>query len=117
MPSYGHRPLSFTIANAANLSDAQQLNGLHGEGLVMPAAWTAATLGFAVSDTLAGTYLPLVDAAGVEVAINVAASQAIVLPMGLLRGWNFVKLQSGTSAVHVNQGGQRIVQMLARAYE
>lgn len=116
MAAYAHRPLDYIIANGQSLSQALQLNGLHGEMIVMPSAWTAAGLSFAVAETEAGTFTPLVDALGVEVTLTVAASQTIVLPIGLLRAANWLKLRSGTSAAAVNQGGARSVQLLARAY-
>ena len=110
------RTLDFAIANAASLSDAQQLNGLMGEAIVMPATWTAAGLSFEACETEAGTYLPLVDALGVEITLTVAAATRVVLPMGLLRGHNFIKLRSGTSAAPVVQGGARAVTLLARDF-
>jgi len=110
------RTLDFTIANGESLSAPLQLNGLMGEAIIMPATWTAAGLSFAACETEAGTYLPLVDALGVEITLTVAASQRIALPIGLLRGHNWIKLQSGTSAAAVNQGGARTLTLLARDF-
>jgi hypothetical protein len=110
------RTLDFTIANGASLSNAMQLNGLMGEAIIMPGTWTAAGLSFAASETEDGTYLPLDDALGVEITLTVAASQRIVLPIGLLRSHNWIKLQSGTSAVPANQGGARMLTLLARDF-
>lgn len=116
MPAYGIRHLDFTIASGASLSAGLNLNGMHGESIVMPAAWTAAGLSFSVSDTLGGTYLPLIDALGVEVTLTVAAAKSVVLPLGLLRAHNFLKLKSGTSAAPVNQAADRAVQLLVRSF-
>lgn len=108
--------LAFTIANGESLSNAMQLNGLMAEAIVMPAAWTAAVLTFAAAEEEAGTYLPLVDAAGVQIQLVVAASQRIVLPLGLVRGHNWLKLRSGTSGAAQNQGGARTLTLLARDF-
>jgi hypothetical protein len=108
--------LDFTIANGESLSDAKQLNGLMGEAIVMPGTWTAAGLSFAAAEAEAGTYLPLVDALGVEITLTVAASQRIVLPLGLLRSHNWIKLRSGTSGAAVNQGGNRALALLVRDF-
>jgi hypothetical protein len=110
------RTLEFTIANGESLSAALQLNGLMGEAIIMPGTWTAAGLSFAACETEGGTYLPLADALGVEITLVVAASTRVVLPLGLLRGHNFIKLRSGTSAAAVNQGGDRAIALLARDF-
>lgn len=116
MPAFGYRELPFAILNGASLSAALQINGLHGEAIYMPAAWTAAGLSFAGCDTQGGTYLPLVDALGVEVTLTVAAGTLIVLPISLIRGMNWLKLRSGTSGAAVNQGADRSILLHARAY-
>lgn len=108
--------LNFTIANGESLSAALQANALMGEAVIMPAAWTAAGLSFAACETEAGTYLPLVDATGTEITLTVAASQRIVLPLGLVRSHNWLKLRSGTSAAAVNQGGARTLTLLLRDF-
>jgi len=108
--------LEFTIANGASLSDARQLNGVMGEAITMPAAWTAGGLSFAASATEAGTFLPLFDALGVEITLTVLAGQRIVLPLGLIRSHNWLRLQSGTSAVPANQGAARTLILLTRDF-
>lgn len=108
--------LGFTIANGQSLSAALKLNGGFLEGVYMPAAWTAAGLSFAVCETEAGTYVPLVDSLGAEVTLTVAAGQAIALPIGAVRGWNWIKLRSGTSAAAVNQGADRALVAVTRPY-
>jgi hypothetical protein len=108
--------LAFAIAGGASLSDAQQLNGLFVEHIDMPGTWSAAGLSFAVSETEAGTYVPLVDALGVEITLTVAASQRVMLPLGTVRGHAWIKLRSGTSAAVVTQGGARTLTALCRDY-
>lgn len=117
MAAYGFNQLDFTIVNGApGLSAGVKLNGLQVEGIIMPAAWVAAGLSFAAGETLAGTYLPLVDVLGNEITFTVAAGKQILLPMGLIRGVDFLKLQSGTSAAPVNQTADRVVRLIARPY-
>jgi hypothetical protein len=108
--------LSFTILNGQSLSAALRLNGMMGEALIMPAAWTAAGLSFAASETEAGIFLPLFDALGVEITCTVLASQRIVLPIGLLRSHDWLRLRSGTAAVPVNQGADRSLTLLTRHF-
>jgi hypothetical protein len=110
------RTLDFAIADTASLSGALQLNGLMGEAIVMPATWTAAGLSFEASEEEGGTYRPLADALGVEITLTVAASTRVVLPLGLLRSHNFIRLRSGTSAAPINQGGDRAITLLARDF-
>jgi hypothetical protein len=110
------RTLDFTIANGQSLSAALQANGLMGEAIIMPGTWTAAVLTFAAAETEAGTYLPLVDATGTEIALTVAASQRIVLPVGLVRSHNWLKLRSGTSGAAVNQAAARTLTLLLRNF-
>lgn len=116
MPAFGYRSMDFTIAGGGTLSAAVQLNGLHGEAIVMPAAWTAAGLSFTAGDTELGTFQPLFDGLGVELTMSVLASQTIVLPISMIRAFNWLKMRSGTSAVPVVQGTQRVVSLLARSY-
>lgn len=104
-----------TILSGQSLSSAIKLNGGFVEGIYMPASWTAATLSFAVSED-DSTYVPLTDALGVEMALTVAGATAIMLPLSSLRGWNYLKLRSGTSAAAVNQGADRAFTLITRAY-
>lgn len=94
-----------TIAAASSLSGAVALTGRVITGILLPPAWTAASLTLSVS--LDGvTYADLHDAAG-EVAFTVGASSFVgVMVTGLL-GFNYVKVRSGASAAPVNQAAQR----------
>jgi hypothetical protein len=117
MPAYGHRQLDFVIPIGTSLSQALQLNGLFGEAIVMPAAWTAAGLSFEGADASGGPWQPLEDGLGVEMTVPVLASQTFLLPLGMLRTLNWLRLRSGTSTAPVNQLAARTVQLLARSYE
>lgn len=108
--------LTATILNGTSLSDELNLNGLMIEAIDMPAAWTAAGLSFVASEVSGGTFLPLFDVAGVEITATVAASQRHVLPISLIRGHNYIRLRSGTSAVPVVQGSNAIITLLCRDF-
>jgi hypothetical protein len=103
-----HKYSSQTIASGGNLSDAFDFRA-YTMGLIhMPAAWTAASIGFKVCNTAGGTYLPLYDKNGSLVQItSPAASKAYALPAELA-GAHFVKLwsQDGTGS-NSNQAAAR----------
>lgn len=82
-----------TIANGGTTSGAVDVSGFTHVTIVMPSAWTTATLGVEVSNALAGTYVPLHDSSG-AVAITIAASQAITLDIQSLI---FIKLKASAS--------------------
>jgi hypothetical protein len=110
------KPLGFTIANGASVSEALRLNGGMVEAIIMPASWTAAGLSFQSSETEAGSYLPLFDALGDEITLTVAAGRTVILPLATVRGVDWLKLVSGTSALAVNQGAARTITVLTRTY-
>lgn len=110
------RSLAFTIAAAASQSGAMQLNGLMAEAIDMPGTWTAAALSFMACDTESGTFLPLFDVAGVEIALTVDASRRVVLPISLIRGHNWLKLRSGLSTGPQVQAGIRTLTLLTRDF-
>lgn len=102
--------ITVTIAASANLSDALDFTRLV-QGLVrMPAAWTAASIGFKVSGTEGGTYLPLYDDDGALVQIDApVASRAYTLPVALA-GALWVKLWSQDGAASdTNQLAERVI--------
>jgi len=97
-----------SIANGANLSDAFDMR-LYTMGVVhMPAAWTAASIGFKVSDAKAGTYQPLYDDNGTLVQIDSpAASKNYTLPTPVANcAWVKLWSQDG-SGTNTNQGAAR----------
>lgn len=109
---------SVTIASGTAVSGAAQVNGQMIDGLILPAAWTAADITFQVS--LDGiTYSDLFDGYGNQVAIAAVASRAIALPIGLLRAWDYVKLRSaavGVPATPENQAADRAIVVVSRNY-
>jgi hypothetical protein len=75
--------------------------------LHMPAVWTAADIGFLVSSTLDGTFLPLYDDAGALVEIaSPAVDQAHAIPLEVLAA-RFVKVWSQSAGTGVNQAAER----------
>jgi len=107
-----------TIANGQSESGPIDLRDAAGDaGLVgIPSAWTAADLGFKVSDTLAGTYSPLRDESGALVTVSGIITNAAAwykLPEAL-RGAMFVKLWSQSAGVAANQGADRAIAVMVK---
>jgi hypothetical protein len=114
----GTAVLTANIANAAALSQALDVGAARAVGVIVPAAWTAADLTFAVCDTAGGTFVPLFDDTGTEVrivgpAVNTARSLSPTAAAAL-GAWRFVKFRSGTNAVPVNQGAARALAVVLK---
>ena len=112
-----------TIASSAAESDAIDLGGAVTMSLEWPTAWTAADLTFMASLTLAGTYRPMYDDAGVEVKIASAnlptadASGRFICNDDILRKvcqHRFIKLVSGVDGAQVNQGAERTITLVLK---
>ena len=101
----------WTIANAASLSDALDIQGARLTGIRMPADWTAASLTFEVSEN--GTdFGPLYNSLGEVVYTVAAAGRCIAIdPMDFV-AWRFVKTRSGTLGAAVTQGADRSLVMV-----
>lgn len=113
-PQPGALPVAITsgqsLSSALDLSTSDQRCGRL-MALVMPAAWTAATLTFQVSAD--GTdYFNLYDASGNQYEVDAAASQAIILPPGDFAGFRYLKIRSGTSGTPVVQAADRTITAL-----
>lgn len=101
------------IGAGTSISTAIDLRDRVLVGLDLPAAWTAATIAFsacAVEDHARATspepFDSVVDDAGAEVTIVVAASKYVVLSAATkakLSGLAFVKVISGAFGAQVNQ--------------
>jgi hypothetical protein len=107
---------SLTIANGAATSDAFEMSNHAGGIVLMPAAWTAASIGFQVSDSPGGSYYPLYDADGSLVQIaGPAASQAHAVPAEVF-GAAWVKLWSQDgSANDENQTAERTLGVILKS--
>lgn len=97
-----------TIANGASLSGTITLTG-EVVGILMPAAWTAASLTFRGS-TDGTNFFDLYDDLGQEVTMPTAASRFLgVANNGPFRGLRSLQVRSGTAATPVNQGAARTI--------
>ena len=107
-----------TILNGTSLSGPVALGALSLAGISMPAAWTAADLTFQVSPDGGTTWQELFDGAGNAIDVKVAAGQFIMLlaePTYDWRGINMLQVRSGTVGVPVNQGADRIINLVTRS--
>lgn len=99
------------IANGESLSTGCDCRGYEISGIVMPAAWTAASLTFQGSHDGA-TYQNVYDTNGVEVTFTptVALDHGLLADILLaLRPWDYVKVRSGSAGTPTNQGAARLV--------
>jgi len=101
---------ALTIANSGHLSDELDMRGSSMLIVHMPAAWTAASIGFQVSPTTGGTFIPLYDDDGNLLQIDApTASKAYQAPDGIA-GSGFVKLWSQDgSGSNTAQGAERSI--------
>jgi hypothetical protein len=108
---------TLTIDNGANLSDELDFTEHSMLIIHMPAAWTAASIGFQVAHTTGGTFQPLYDQLGnlVQIAGPPVASRDYQAPPEIA-GCRFIKLWSQNGAgVNVNQGAARSVGVSIKA--
>lgn len=111
----GSSKRDLTIASGAAITDAISMERHAGGSVLMPSAWTAANVGFKISDAESGTYYPLYDAEGsiVEIA-SPAASKAYAIPAEVF-GAAYVKLWSQDgSGNDTNQAAARTVGIILK---
>lgn len=102
-----------TIQAGQSLSGTVDLYGMSLQGIMMPAAWTAASITFAVSvDGV--TFNPMTDPAGTEKTITVSASKYIALSTYDYRGVRYLQVRSGTSGAPVAQVAQAQITLVLR---
>ena len=112
---------SFVIATDDDLTPAVDLRGAYIHEIIMPAAWTAASIVFQCCETLTGTYQPFqlygaTDALEVKVEAGVRSGNLGALQIGDC----FVKLNSvavGSVGTGVGQGANRTVIVKVREGE
>jgi hypothetical protein len=104
------------IANGTAVSEAFEMSNHAGGIVLMPAAWTAASIGFQVSDSPSGTYYPLYDDGGTLVQISgPAVDNAYSIPAEVF-GAAWVKLWSQDgAAVDENQGAERTLGVILKS--
>lgn len=101
-----------TIANGASLSGALNLENRTAVAIIMPAAWTAASITFQAS--VDGTNYYNVYTTSAELSATVAASYFVVLPKTTgLEAVRYIKIRSGTSGTPVNQLADRIITVVS----
>lgn len=101
--------LNAVIANGASLSDSLYVWPCQASAIIMPAAWTAASMTF--QGSMDGVnFFDLFNDSGVEYEIPVLVSQAVQLNVPLT--FPYVKIRSGTTGTPVNQGGARSVTLV-----
>jgi len=101
---------TLTIAESGHTSDAFAFGKyLYGQ-IRMPAAWTAASIGFKVSNTEDGTFLPLYDHDGNLVQIDSpSVDGAYQIPTALVAaGWVKLWSQNG-SGTNTAQAAERSI--------
>ena len=106
--------LTVTIPNGTAISAAYSIESFTAGVLHMPAAWTAASIGFQVSSTFGGTYRELSDASGLIEIVLPLADEAHMLPADI-GAVKFVKIWSETAGAGVNQGAARIITLDLKA--
>ena len=100
------RVLTVTIPASGSLSDAFDMGPFAGGYLVMPAAWTSASIAFKVAPEAGGTYVALYKESALVELGGSTVSVAGGLPADLA-GCRYVKLFSETAGSDVNQGAAR----------
>lgn len=80
-------------------------------GLIMPHAWTAATITFLGSNTAGGTFAPIYNEAGNEVELTVAIDKAysINTSVAYLAPFRWIKVRSGNAGLPVQQDADRVL--------
>jgi hypothetical protein len=118
---------TLTIAITTAISDGADVRFCNVVGLLMPAAWTAAGVGFQVSYDGGTTYVPLcamdytasppygLDEVEILAAdVPTAESVMIVLDPNLFLCATHVKVTSQTAGVAVNQAAARTLYLMIR---
>jgi len=103
--------VSAVIANGGNLSTVIPWSEYTGAVIHMPAAWTSASIGFTVSSTADGTFLPLYDDDGTLVQIDAPAVDCAYNCPPELFAARFVKLwsQNGSGTLTAQGAARTIV--------
>jgi hypothetical protein len=111
--------LPITIKAGQSISDALDLTPFINVGkfravrLVMPSAWTAATITFLVSDDLGVSYKKLYDGGNTEYELLSAnINRTINLDPSVFDNILNFKIQSGTTALPVNQAVDAIINVV-----
>jgi hypothetical protein len=107
-------------AGATGLSDVILLGELRLAGVIMPAAWQAASLTFQSCDTENGTFTNVYYDSGsgtaTEATATVSTSRRVMFTGDLALALNgcgkYIKLRSGTAALAVDQTATRSIGLI-----
>jgi hypothetical protein len=114
-----------TIASGAALSEELDLyaeatdnKGLSIVGVEMPAAWTAAGIGFQIATASGGTFKAAKRASDlslIEISAGTVGEMYFFNPQDTI-GFMYVKVWSQTSGSGVNQGDDRSINLICRDF-
>jgi hypothetical protein len=107
MAGVRNQSLSVVIPNGAAVSAPLSMETFSKGLFHMPSAWTAASMGFQVSQTVGGTYQALSDDSGV-IALTVAADGSYLIPTNIMAA-RYIKFWSHTAGSDTNQGAERTI--------
>lgn len=103
-----------TIPISTALSDVIDFRGVSFMQIVMPAAWTAADLGFYVSATRDGTFGMLQDSGATRIECTGVAVNLRMQCPNTIAGSAFLKLWSQNAGVDANQAAERAIQIILK---
>tara|TARA_R100001086_G_C11664072_1_gene211076 strand:+ start:148 stop:504 length:357 start_codon:yes stop_codon:yes gene_type:complete len=109
--------ITTTIENSASLSSEISLDSWTLEAIIMPAAWTTASLTFQAAEASGGTYGNIYDDGGNETTVAAAVDRYIALTgtdREALGSARWLKVRSGTSGSAVTQGAERTIRLVLR---
>ena len=94
------KQVTVTIASGGTTSGAVRMDNYMLAGIITPSALTGTAFTFTVSNTFAGTYVPVYDANGNQVSVPAAVSRALGVSgaeADALAPWPFVKIVSNAA--------------------
>lgn len=97
------------------LSDVIDLGDNRLIAIIMPSAWTAATITFQASKD-GVTFKDVILWDGGEIEYTVDVDQWIIVEPIHFAGMKFIKIRSGTSATPVSQLAERTIELVTRGY-
>ena len=99
---------NFCIPSGLSLSSEINIYQHNLHSLIMPSAWTTASITFSCSiDSF--TWVDLYDSAGNEYTVSTGTNRIILLDTSVFTLPMIIKVRSGTSGTPVAQGEDRII--------
>lgn len=107
-----------TISNGASVSGTVDLTGTAMLAFFTPSAWTSAAITLEVSPDSSTWYTLVYDATSLSVgywpAANVIVSSAYSVDAQSMLPYRYVRFRSGTGAVPITQGADRVFTVVTR---